>query len=149
LRIYREQQSTEGGFRFIKDPLFFAHSLFVNNPERVEIMIMLMALYLLVSSLGERQLRIWLKTQKGTAKNQLNKPTESPTLHWIFQSQCVGLVPRLVREAPRKEAATGVCFQGILFLSTQGVHRILNLTEEGCRIFQFLPTACQKYYLFS
>ena len=43
-------------------------------------MIMLMALYLLVSSLGERQLRIWLKTQKGTAKNQLNKPTESPSL---------------------------------------------------------------------
>ncbi len=110
---------------------------------------MLMALYLLVSSLGERQLRIWLKTQKGTAKNQLNKPTESPSLHCIFQSQCVGLVPRLVREAPRKEAATGVCFQGIHFLMTQRIHRILNLTEEGCRIFQFLPTACQKYYLFS
>jgi hypothetical protein len=25
----------------------------------------------------------------------------------------------------------------------------MNLTEERCRIFQFLPTACQKYYLFS
>ena len=112
-------------------------------------MIILMALCLLVYNLGERQLRISLKTQKATVKNKLNKPTESPTLHWIFQSQCVGLVPRLVREAPRKEVATGVCFQGILFLSTQGVHRILHLTEEGCRIFQFLPTACQKYYLFS
>ncbi|MHC5720953.1 MAG: IS1634 family transposase, partial [Nostoc sp.] len=29
LRIYKEQQSTERGFRFIKDPLFFADSLFV------------------------------------------------------------------------------------------------------------------------
>jgi len=36
LRIYKEQQSPERGFRFIKDPLFFADSLFVKNPERVE-----------------------------------------------------------------------------------------------------------------
>jgi hypothetical protein len=56
---------------------------------------------------------------------------------------------RPVREAPLKEAATCVCFQGINFLITQGVHRILNLTEERCQIFQFLPTACQKYYLFT
>ena len=112
-------------------------------------MMMLMALCLLVYNLGQKQLRISLKTQKATVKNQLNKPTESPTLSWIFQSQCLGLVPRLVREAPRKGAATGVCFQGIYFLITEGVHRILNLTEEGCQISQFLPTACQKYYLFS
>ena len=31
LRIYREEKSIERGFRFIKDPLFFAHSLFVEN----------------------------------------------------------------------------------------------------------------------
>ncbi len=43
-KIYKEQQSTERGFRFIKDPLFFADSLFVKNPERVETMMMLMAL---------------------------------------------------------------------------------------------------------
>lgn len=124
LRIYKEQQSTERGFRFIKDPLFFADSLFVKNPERIETMMMLMALCLLVYNLGQRQLRIALKTQKSTVKNQLNQPTESPTLRWIFQ-----------------------CFQGIHFLIAQGVHRILNLTEERCRILQFLPNACQKYYL--
>ena len=124
LRIYKEQQSTERGFRFIKDPLFFADSLFVKNPERVETMMMLMALCLLVYNLGQRQLRIALKTQKATVKNQLNKPTESPTLRWIFQ-----------------------CFQGIHILITQGVDRILNLTNEHCRILQFLPNSCQKYYL--
>ena len=64
LKIYKEQQSTERGFRFIKDPLFFADSLFVKNPERVETMMMLMALCLLVYNLGQRQLRIALKTQK-------------------------------------------------------------------------------------
>jgi len=124
LRIYKEQQSTERGFRFIKDPLFFADSLFVKNPERVETMMMLMALCLLVYNLGQRQLRITLKTQKATVKNQLNKPTESPTLRWIFQ-----------------------CFQGIHILITQGVDRILNLTNEHCRILQVLPNSCQKYYL--
>jgi len=124
LRIYKEQQSTERGFRFIKDPLFFADSLFVKNPERVETMMMLMALCLLVYNLGQRELRIALKTQKATVKNQLNKPTESPTLRWIFQ-----------------------CFQGIHILITQGVDRILNLTNEHCRILQFLPNSCQKYYL--
>ena len=114
LRIYKEQQSTERGFRFIKDPLFFADSLFVKNPERVETMMMLMALCLLVYNLGQRQLRIALKTQKASVKNQLKKPTESPTLRWIFQ-----------------------CFQGIHILITQGVDRILNLTNEHCRILQF------------
>ena len=87
-------------------------------------MMMLMALCLLVYNLGQRQLRIALKTQKATVKNQLNKPTESPTLRWIFQ-----------------------CFQGIHILITQGVYRILNLTNEHCRILQFLPNSCQKYYL--
>jgi hypothetical protein len=80
---------------------------------------MLMALCLLVNNLGQRQLRISLKMQKATVKNQLNKPTESPTLPWIFKRFCVGWVPRL--------EATGICFQGIHFLITQGVDRIINL----------------------
>ena len=124
LKIYKEQQSTERGFRFIKDPLFFADSLFVKNPERVETMMMLMALCLLVYNLGQRQLRMSLKAQKATVKNQLNKPTESPTLRWIFQ-----------------------CFQGIHLLMNQGFQRVLNLTQSHCHILQFLPNACQKYYL--
>ena len=124
LRIYKKQQSAERGFRFIKDPLFFADSLFVKNPQRVETMMMLMGLCLLVYNLAQRQLRISLNTQKSTVKNQLNQPTQSPTLRWIFQ-----------------------CFQGIHLLIMQGVKRILNLTESRCYILQFLPNSCQKYYL--
>ena len=123
LRIYKEQQSAERGFRFIKDPLFFADSLFVKNPQRVETMMMLMALCLLVYHLAQRQLRISLKTQKATVTNQLNQPTQSPTLRWIFQ-----------------------CFQGIHILIIKGVKRILNLTESRSYILQFLPNYCQKYY---
>jgi transposase len=56
-KIYKQQQSSEGGFRFIKDPLFSVDSLFVKNPERVETMMILMGLCLLVYILGQRQLR--------------------------------------------------------------------------------------------
>ncbi len=101
-------------------------------------MIMLMALCLLVYNLGQRQLRISLKTQKATVKNQLNKPTESPTLPWIFQSLCVGWVPRL--------GATGVCFQGIHLLITQGVDRIVNLTKV---LFIFLVFKSLIHYCSS
>ena len=54
---YKNQQSCERGFRFLKDPLFFADSFFVENPKRVETMLFLMSLSLLVYSLGQRQLR--------------------------------------------------------------------------------------------
>jgi transposase len=36
LEEYKAQQSNEGGFRFLKDPLFFTSSVFVKTPERVE-----------------------------------------------------------------------------------------------------------------
>jgi transposase len=73
-------------------------------------MMILMPLCLLVYNLGQKQLRSSLKTEKSKVKNQVNKLTESPTLLCIFQSQCVGRLPRLVREAPLQEVTTGVCF---------------------------------------
>lgn len=56
----------------------------MKNPERVETMMMLMSLFLLVYNLGQRQLRISLKNQKATVKNQLNQPTEAG----LFHSKC-------------------------------------------------------------
>ncbi len=41
---------------------------------------MLMGLYLLVYTIGQRQLRMTLKQEKAAIKNQLNKLTERPTL---------------------------------------------------------------------
>ena len=97
----------------------------MKNPERVETMMMLMSLCLLVYNLGQRQLRMSLKHQKATVKNQLNKPTESPTLRWIFQ-----------------------CFQGIHLLIIQGFKQILNLTESRCYILQFQQN-CLSEILFT
>jgi transposase len=42
LREYKAQQSTERGFRFLKDPLFFTSSVFLNSTERVAALAMIM-----------------------------------------------------------------------------------------------------------
>ena len=126
LIAYKKQQSCERGFRFLKDPLFFADSLFVKNPERVETMMMLMGLSLLVYTIGQREIRINLRARKSSVKNQLNKLTTRPTLRWIFQ-----------------------CFQGIHCFKLDGIERISNLSEERYRILDFLPIACQRYYLIT
>lgn len=80
ITTYKNQQSCERGFRFLKDPLFFADSFFVENPERIETMLFLMSLCLLVYNLGQRELRNSLKRIKVGIKNQLGKLTISPTL---------------------------------------------------------------------
>lgn len=49
--------SVERGFRFLKDPLFFAHSLFLKKPARIMALVMIMTLSLLIYALAERQLR--------------------------------------------------------------------------------------------
>ncbi len=52
LTAYKGQKSCEGGFRFFKDPLFFADAVFLKYPSRIETMAMLMGLSLLVYSIG-------------------------------------------------------------------------------------------------
>jgi transposase len=129
---YKNQQSYERGFRFLKDPLFFADSFFVENPERVETMLFLMSLCLLVYNLGQRELRNSLKRAKIGIKNQLGKLTLTPTLRWVFQ-----------------------CFQGIHLLTLNGVHQIVNLTSErnfiltseGIVIIPRIYNACTTYFI--
>ncbi len=48
-------------------------------------LIMVMALSLLVYSLAEKKIRQMLKESGQTISNQVGKPTEKPTLRWIFQ----------------------------------------------------------------
>lgn len=43
---YKAQQSTERGFRFLKDPLFFTSSVFLKSPQRVAALAMVMGLSL-------------------------------------------------------------------------------------------------------
>jgi len=82
---YKSQSHVEGGFRFLKDPLFFVSSLFLKKPSRIEALLMIMTLSLFVYSIAQRRLRANLKAQDQTLPNQINQPIKNPTLRWIFQ----------------------------------------------------------------
>ena len=85
LEHYRQQAQVEQGFRFLKNPTFFTAALFVKKPARLQALLMVMTLALLVYAVAERRLRRTLKTQQKTLPNQINQPTATPTLRWIFQ----------------------------------------------------------------
>jgi transposase len=86
LNAYKGQAaSVERGFRFLKDPMFFASSLFLEKPERIMALLMVMCLSLLVYALAERSLRTELAQRDESIPNQVGKPTQRPTMRRIFQ----------------------------------------------------------------
>ena len=85
IAAYKAQSQVEGGFRFLKAPLFFVSSLFVKKPSRIQGLLMVMTLALLVYSVAQRRLRQALVRQKESLPNQINQPTQRPTLRWVFQ----------------------------------------------------------------
>jgi transposase len=121
--------SVERGFRFLKDPMFFAHSLFLKSPARIMALIMIMGLALLIFALGERQLRLALQQNNETIPDQTGKPTQNPTLRWVFQT-----------------------FEGLDVLSvwTDGrlmLRQVLNLRPVHQQIIRLLGSQVQKCYL--
>ena len=121
---YKEQQSTERGFRFLKDPMFLTDSVFLKSPERIQALALILGLCLLVYNLGQRELRSSLARREKTVKNQLGKEVDSPTLRWIFQ-----------------------LFQAVHLLTLRGKSDISNLTDERLNLLQLFPKPCQQYYL--
>ncbi len=126
LSKYKEQQSVERGFIFLKDPYFLTDSVFLKSPHRIEALGLIMGLCLLVYTWGQRQLRPTLKRSQSAVKNQLGRLTDRPTLRWIFQ-----------------------CFQSIHLLLQAGVLQVSNLTEERLYLLKFFPPSSQRYYLLS
>ncbi|CDN14747.1 similar to Transposase [Richelia intracellularis] len=89
-------------------------------------MLFFMYLRLLGYNLGQRQLRDKLKRIKTGIKNTLGNLTMTPTLRWVFQ-----------------------WFQGIHFLTLDGVNQIVNLTSSHHFFLSYLPSYCRKDYLLS
>jgi len=85
LRAYKDQQQVERGFRFLKDPLFFAHAIFLKTERRIQAMVMIIGLALLIYAIAERKLREALKKMDEALLDQKNKPTKTPTMRRIFQ----------------------------------------------------------------
>jgi transposase len=126
LREYKGQQHVERGFRFLKDPLFFTSSVFVKKPQRVEALALVMALTLLVYSLGQRKLRAQLEKLGETVLDQKQKPTGTPTLRWILQK-----------------------FQAIHLVTLGEAQQVSNLSHERSKIIRLMGLPCCRYYLLN
>ena len=124
LEKYKDQQSNERKFRFLKDPLFFRSSVFVKKPERVEAIAMIMGVCLLVYNLAQKKLRQELESANTTIRNQVRKLTNKPTMRWVFQM-----------------------FQAVHLVNLNGADQISNLTKERQEILNYLGKVCGQYYL--
>jgi transposase len=127
---YKEQGGVERGFRFLKDPFFLASSVFVKKPERVIALSFIMVLCLLVYRLAELLLRRQLVATQQTVPNQVNKPTNRPTMRWIFQ-----------------------CFEGIDLLHIRMGSRwhtqVLGLQAFHQQVLRLLGPVSSQFYFFS
>ncbi len=128
LSYYKDQNKVESGFRFLKDPLCLASSVFLKNEKRIVALAMIMCLCLLVYSLAERKLRKALVDQNATVPDQKGKPTQKPTMRWVFQM-----------------------FEGVIIASiakgTELHMLVLNLPDQLRHILKFLGSSCMRMYL--
>ena len=127
---YKDQNKVEQGFRFLKDPLFFASSLFLKKPERIVALTMIMCLSLLVYSICERKLRLLLKLHGETIHSQVGKPTQRPTMRWIYQ---IFEDVHLVRISGTKAVQ----------------YEVTNLREDAVIVLNLLGEEYKKRYLLN
>jgi transposase len=127
LYYYKEQQSVERGFRFLKDKRFQVSEVYLKKEERIEALAMVMVLCLMIYSFAEWKLRKSLKETNQSVPDQKGKPTQKPTMRWIF------------------ELFFGVA---IVTINTgKEVHvEITNLTDDLKAIISLMGTECKKCY---
>jgi transposase len=85
LSEYKGQSRTESGFKFIKDNTFEVSSIFLKKPSRITSLMMVMTLCLMIYGIAEYDLRCALKAAKDTIPSQTKKPTEKPTMKWVYR----------------------------------------------------------------
>lgn len=84
LSEYKAQSGTERGFKFIKDDSFQIDSVFLKTPERIDALMMIMTLCLMVYGVSQYELHQSLAKANETVPNQLRKPTQRPSLKWVY-----------------------------------------------------------------
>ena len=128
LAIYKAQSiGVERGFRFLKDPMFFANSLFLKKPARIMALLMIMGISLLVYALAEHPVRQQLAERDETIPDQKGQPTQRPTMRRIFQMM------------------EGI---DVLLIEESGTRRrfILNMTDLRRQIICLFSQHVQKIY---
>jgi len=123
ITTYKEQGGVERGFRFLKDPLFLASSVFVKKPQRIMALSFIMVLCLLIYRLAEFRLRSGLAETQQTILDQVQKPTARPTMRWVFQ-----------------------CFEGIELLHVQTAATSLVLVLRLQPVHQLILTLLGPLY---
>lgn len=81
---YKEQCSVESGFKFIKNDAIGLDDVYLKKPERISALMAIMTLCLLVYGITQLRLRTALKEHDEYLPDQKSKPTQTPTLIWIF-----------------------------------------------------------------
>ena len=85
IKKYKEQQKVERGFRFMKDPMFMASTLYLKSPKRIMALMMILTVCLMVYSALEYRIRKELKEKNETFPDQKNTPIQNPSCRWVFQ----------------------------------------------------------------
>jgi transposase len=127
LNYYKGQQTVERGFRFLKDKCFHVSEVYLKKEERIEALCMIMVLSLLIYSFAEWRLREKLKETGQTVPNQLNKPTQRPTMRWVF------------------EIFMGV-IQAVVTSGGKVIKVSVNLNSVQVTILRLLGQGCENYY---
>src|SRR5574344_1207768 len=124
---YQSQQSVERGFRFLKDPEFFADSFFLKHPERVDALLMIMAVTLAIYSGIEYMIRAKLKATNQTLPNQLGKEIQNPTFRWLLMPLEQLYIRRMPDGRERlfcyDETFGGICVRLLKLLGTGYMNR--------------------------
>lgn len=129
LKNYKEQQSVERGFRFLKDPWFMVDSFFVKKVSRIMALMMIMTLCLFVYNFIQHKLRSALTENDDTVPNQKGKDIQNPTARWIFQLfEGISLVKFF--------DASGTCIKMI----------VSNLNHVRQKIIKLLGTVTNQIY---
>ena len=84
MRQHGAQSGTESGFKFIKDDTFQVDSVFLKTPERINALMAVMTLCLMIYGVTQYELRQSLQEKGETVLNQAKKPTDKPSLKWIY-----------------------------------------------------------------
>lgn len=127
LNYYKGQQTIERGFRFLKDKCFHVSEVFLKKEERIEALCMIMVLSLLIYSFAEWRLRERLKETGLTVPDPLNKPTQRPTMRWVFE-MFIGVILSVVVDRGRI------------------IKVIVNLSALQTTILRLMGKDCENYY---
>jgi transposase len=128
LSYYKSQGNVERGFMFLKDKTFHVSEVYLKKESRIEALSMIMVLCLFLYSIAQWKLRSRLKETNKFVKNQVKKPSQSPTMKWVF------FLFRRITELT-------IPLDGTVEKS------VANMTDELWDILSLMGKECEKYYV--